>query len=180
MHRAIYAKLAAWVGAICMLAAGRLEPPLKVRFHLADGIEVRGDLTAWDEGGIDGSFGRRRWTALKADDTWRLYQRVMDQRPAGDWVDLGCVLLQMVDADRDAVELAERAFKRAQRLDEAIGPAIEQARLDAAQANCARQEQAAQKLDTASPEARPWPADPWPVLTQPEQQAAVAEMRADA
>ncbi|MCI0676191.1 MAG: hypothetical protein L0Y42_10515 [Phycisphaerales bacterium] len=180
MHRAIYAKLAGWAAAICMLAPGQLETPLKVRFHLADGVEVRGDLTIWDSAGIDGSFGRRRWTELKADDAWRLYQRVMDPRSAGQWVDLGRVLLQMVDADRDAAELAERAFKRALRLDEVIGPTVEQARQDAAQANRARQEEAAQKLSTASPEARPWPADPWPILTQPEQQAAIAEMRADA
>ncbi len=75
------------------LAAGDLDEPRHVRFRLADGVQVSGQMTAWDAGGFDGSFGRRLWTELMADDVWRLYVAVMDQSDASQWVDLGGALL---------------------------------------------------------------------------------------
>ena len=179
-----YANLAAMPLLFLLTAIGPLPEPLKVRFQLADGVRISGEMTAWDADGFDGSFGRRKWSELSTDDLWKVYQRVMDQQSAEQWVDLGGVLLNLGHRERKAAELAERAFARALRLDEAASTRIDQVREQARLAERQRrqnQQQAEQaRLKTTSPEADPWPADPWPVLSDAEHNAAVLAMRADA
>jgi hypothetical protein len=107
-----------------LLATGPLAEPQFVRFLLRDGVEVAGEMTAWDLDGIDGSFGKRSWLDLMPRDLWRLYVAVMDQNDPNQWVDLGQLLLSGPDGER----WARRAFQRAMRLDESVEPRIEAAR----------------------------------------------------
>lgn len=184
MAQASHANLAGWPIIFLLLALGPLKEPLKVRFQLTDGVRVSGEMTTWDKDGFDGSFGRRLWTQIKADDVWTLHQRVMDQRSIDQWVNLGRVLLLMVHTEKKADELAENAFRRAMKLDASAATAIQQARDEAALAERKRRDSekaaSAAKLTTISPEGDPWPADPWPVLSEAEQKNAVLSMRADA
>lgn len=179
----IYAKLAAWMMCAMMIAGGPLPKPLKVRFQLADGVRISGELISWDAEGIDGTFGRRSWSDLKADDVWRLHQRLMNRESAEDWVGLGRVLLLMSHQQASAKDMAERAFQTALRLDESAADLIQLARNEAAEAARKRSEQQkaaeAAKLRTTSPEAGPWPS-PWPALRPDEQAAAALEMKAKA
>jgi hypothetical protein len=165
---------------LVMLAAGPLSEPRHVRFRLADGVQVSGQLTAWDAEGINGSFGRRLWTALMPEDAWQLYMGVMDQKSAAQWVDLGRVLLVTQGGD----PWAERAFRRALRLDAAMADEIRAAR-EAARETGRRREQLKrtiedQRLNTRSPEAAGFRADPWPVPGPGEQHAAVLALKVDA
>jgi hypothetical protein len=175
-----HAKLAVAALALVAGAAGELAEPLPVRFELADGVRVTGTMTAWDARGFDGSFGPRRWTELAVEDTWRLYRRVMDESSAVEWVGLGAALLRMPKGN----EWAERAFRQAMRLDEAMGPAIEEVRAEAAESARLDEELRraieAEKLRTTSPEAEPWGADAWPELSSADSMSAAATMRGDA
>ncbi|MHC4415385.1 MAG: hypothetical protein ACYS0G_08890 [Planctomycetota bacterium] len=161
-------------------AAGPLPEPLHVRFQLADGVWVAGDMSAWDAEGFEGSFGRRLWLELMAEDVWRLYQRVIDPDDAGQWVDLGRLLLIVPDGE----SWAQRAFRRALDVDSSSAALIDAARREAAEARGRRKERRraseAQRLRTLTPEAHSWPADPWPSLQTEERVAAVLEMKADA
>jgi hypothetical protein len=163
-----------------MLAAGPLSEPRHVRFRLADGVQVSGELTVWDAEGIDGSFGRRLWAELMPEDAWRVYLGVMDQKSAGQWVDLGRVLLVAEDGD----DWAERAFRRALRLDASTLDEIRAARDTAHEARRQREQLERtiedQRLRTGTPEAGSFPADPWPNPSPAEQQAAVLALTADA
>jgi hypothetical protein len=183
MSLTLYVKLAVWAAILAALAPPAFADALKVRFQLADDVFISGELTAWDADGFDGSFGRRLWTELKVDETWRLYQKVMDQQAADQWVNLGRVLLLMSSQKR-AATLAEQAFNRALRIDESAESAIEAAREQVAEIERKRREsqQAADaaRLHTISPEGRPWTSDPWPLLSDQEQKAALAAMKADA
>ncbi len=149
-----------------MLAAGPLAEPQFVRFQLADGVQVVGNMTSWDAEGFDGSFGRRLWTEVNVRDAWRLYVQVMDPNDAGQWVDLGGVLMLMENGE----PWAERAFRRALRLDETVTDAIDSARGTAQQIHRLRQELEraveSQRLETRSPEAGVWPAEPWPAADE--------------
>jgi hypothetical protein len=171
---------AAILAGLFMSAAGPLAEPRHVRFHLADGVQVTGDLTSWDAEGIDGSFGRRLWTELVPDDVWQLYVAVMDQNCADQWVDLGRVLLPL-DGGEAA---AERAFRRALRLDASVAGEVRAARDAALQVRQRRErlERAieGERLRTETPEAGDFPADPWPYLTPDQQEAAVEAVEADA
>ena len=165
-------------------APTRLEKPLRVRFRLADGVQVTGDLTEWDREGIDGSFGRRAWTELEAEDIWRLYRRLMDRDVASGWIDLGRVLLRASLDQPRAVRRAEEALEMALRLDPGMAGAIEAVRKEV---DAIRQRRAAaaaaaeaERLRRTCPQAADWPADPWPALTPERQEEAVGEMRADA
>src|SRR5262245_28496906 len=185
MRHMNHAKLAACLSVWLLIGADTLKEPIKVRFHLADGVLISGDLATWDREGFSGSFGRRQWTDLDIDDLWRLHLRLMDQQSTQQWVDLGRVLLLTRDrAGQEATEYAERAFARALKLDPEASKAIEEVRREAEAAERrSREAQTAAKaarLNTVSPEGRDWSADPWPVLTAPEQSAAVLEMRTDA
>ncbi len=158
------------------IAADELDSPLRVRFSLADGASVTGDLNSWDQTGFDGTFGRRAWSDLAVDDLWRLYRAVMDQDNAAQWINLGRLLLVEDDARN-----AERAFSRALRLDENAKPRIEQARA-AALAELAKQREQQQraeeqKLNTQHPEAAEYSADPWPMLTAEQQELHADVMR---
>jgi hypothetical protein len=161
-----------------------LPRPLSVRFRLADGSRITGELTAWDRDGIDGSFGRRQWIDLHHDDIRRLYRRVMDEQSASDWVGLGRALLLASLDQEPARKWAERCFERALTLDEEVREAIEAVRAEAAEVRKRRAETEAaakaQRLATGSPEAVHWPATPWPELTAPQQAAALEAVQAEA
>jgi hypothetical protein len=174
--------LAVVVATFAQVAAQTVSPPIAVNFQLADGIRIRGQLTAWDADGFDGSFGRRQWVALMPDDTWDLHHRIMDRRAAQQWVNLGRVLLLMPHESTRANVLAERAFRAALREDPDTQNAIDDARKEAtaaAQARRSAQKARAEKpLDTAHPESTDWPANPWPSLNDEEVKAAILTMRA--
>src|SRR5262245_42809886 len=113
MAVAALALLAAWITAPMRVhAVGPLPAPLDVRFELADGVRVEGEMTACDNQGFDGSFGRRAWVELAVSDAWRLHLRVMNQQVADDWVNLGGIMLQMRSRAAKAQSLSDRAFKR--------------------------------------------------------------------
>ena len=145
-----------------LLAAEPLANPHFVRFELTNGAKVVGEMTAWDLDGFEGAFGRHSWSQLVTRDVWRLYLAVMEQSDAGQWVDLGGLLLAIPDGD----SWAQRAFQRALQA---------QARRDDL-ARTAREH----RLHTRTPEARDWPADAWPVMGPAERDAALAEMKSDA
>jgi hypothetical protein len=172
-----------------VLAASKpIDPPLSVAFRLSDGVKITGAATAWDAQGIDGGFGRRPWPALHPDDRWRVFRRVMDPRDAEHWLTLGGLMLEPPDAtDAPASRRrAEEAFREALKLDASLQPRIEQVRRDAA----ARRQPSSPDgspdaspspeppLRSSSPEAGPWTAEAWPVLTPAEQDRATATLRA--
>jgi hypothetical protein len=172
--------LTAILAGLLMSAVGPLKEPRHVRFQLADGVQVSGELTAWDAEGIDGSFGQRLWTELMPGDAWRLYAEVMDQDSALQWVDLGRALLPVDGGE----EWAERAFRRALRLDASVADEIRAAR-DAALRARQRRERLdraieEERLQTDTPEAGTFPTDPWPRLSDAEQQAAIETLEAEA
>jgi len=164
---------------VAMLATGPLAEPQFVRFQLRDGVEVAGEMTAWDVHGIHGSFGQRSWLEFMPRDLWRLYVAVMDQNDPHQWVDLGRVLLSGPDGEH----WARRAFHRAMRLDETVEARITSARAAAVETRRQRREleRTAQehRLATGSPEAVDWPAEPWPRMGPDEQEAALTELRSD-
>ena len=162
-----------------LLATGPLAEPQFVRFQLRDGVDVAGEMTAWDLTGIHGSFGKRSWLELMPRDLWRLYVAVMDQNDPNQWVDLGRLLLSGPDGER----WARRAFQRAMHLDESVEARIEAARAAAVETRRQRRElertAEEHRLATGSPESVDWPAEPWPPMGRDEQEAALTELRAD-
>jgi len=158
--------------------------PIPVRFRLADGSRVAGELTGWDREGIDGSFGRRAWAELHHEDVRRLYRRLMDGESAADWVDLGRAMLLVALDQPQAERWAERSFQRALTMSEDTRAAIAAAREEVAERRQMRAEAKAaaqaQRLATGSPEAAAWPPDPWPELTKEQLSAARLEMQSDA
>ena len=159
---------------------GPLPEPIKVSFKLSDGVRVSGLMREWDKDGINGSFGRREWTDLDIDDVWKLYQKVMDKKIAQQWVDLGAVLL-LINEGRSK---AEKSFDQAIRIDPTSTDAIQIARDHAEEIKKQIAQELedikAQKLKTKSPEAGPWPADPWPVLTLDLRVNAIKELKDEA
>jgi hypothetical protein len=151
--------------------------PMHVNFRLADGVRVSGELTSWDDEGFDGTFGRRQWSDLMFLDARKLILRVIDPRTAEAWVRAGTILLGLEGGE----QAAERIFERALRMDESVRPAIEAAREKAEETRRMHEEAAAaadaERLATITPEAKQWPATPWPPLTMEERQQAVGEMR---
>lgn len=175
--------------ALMMVAAGAppevsADSPLAVRFRLADGVRITGDMSAWDDEGFSGDFGRRRWIDLMVGDAWDLRRRVMDREDAAEWIALGRLMLVMDDGANHADRRAGQAFRRALYIDGNVQSAIDAARAAAAQRRRELAAEAAQdapgQLRTVTPEAGPWRADPWPVLTDQEQRAAVMTTKADA
>lgn len=170
------------------IAPDELEQPLRVRFHLADGVRVTGNLTSWTENGIDGSFGRREWIEIDARDVWILYRRLMDLENPTQWVDLGRTLLlcalEQNKTTKITLQNAEKAFARARKIDPASERAIQDAREDVERTRRTREElQRAieeEKLRTLNPEANEWTSHAWPDLTQAEQNAAIITMRQEA
>lgn len=162
-----------------LLAARAVDPPLPVTFRLSDGIRISGNLTAWDEQGIDGSFGQRPWSALQRDDLYRLFRRVMDRELAADWLTLGELMLRGDPRDRRG----EEALRQAVRLDTALAERAATVRRETAKRLAAPAApdggDAATALNTLSPELGPWTATPWPVLTPAEQARATAEIKAE-
>lgn len=164
-----------------MLAvAGPLPEAQFVRFELAAGQKVAGDMTSWTLEGFDGSFGHRSWSELVAHDIWRLYVTVMDQNNARQWVDLGGILLAAPGGE----SWARRAFHHAAGLDESIEVHIAAVRAAAAEKRRVREDRdrtaGEHRLNTRTPEAGEWPAEPWPPLGPEQRDLALAEMRSDA
>jgi hypothetical protein len=169
---------------LAQVRAQTLDRPLPVKFELADGVRVEGTMTKWDADGFDGSFGRREWIDLMPDDVWQLHHKLLKQPTAVQWINLGRVLLLMRMESPKANELADRAFRLALREDASVEPDIEQVRQQADQTVRARREaerqRAARQLNTHSPEAKDWPANPWPQLNDDEWPAAILTMRTEA
>lgn len=159
---------------------------LRIDFRLVDGVRVDGTLTSWNVEGVDGSFGGRRWSAIHADDVWRVLRRVIDRENPRDWATTGRILLErsLGEQPRRSADRAEGAFRQARVLDESIEPAIEQAEaeVEAIRRSQAEAEEAAEaaKLQTLTPEAQDWPADAWPELDPQQQADAVRTMKSDA
>ncbi len=184
--------LAACVSALALaVPLPPLAKPMTVRFQLADGVRVAGEMTSCDDAGFDGSFGRRLWTELTLEDAWNLHQRVMDQQAAADWINLGRVMLLLSSKQKPAANRAETAFRRAVQLDPASKDEIDRVKDGVAQARKAERDAQrraeSEKLTTLSPESgptmqpgNPWPATVWPALSEEEQAAAVLAMKADA
>ncbi|MCL4209131.1 MAG: hypothetical protein KJZ68_00565 [Phycisphaerales bacterium] len=160
--------------------ADDLDPPRKVTFRLADGVRFVGDMTKWDRDSFDGTFGRRLWIELHPDDGWRLFRSLMDDQSARHWLDLARVFMQIEKQEARV----ENALRTATRLDPEVAPEIPALRAEAVELVRERREReearARNTLQTTSPEARPWPADPWPVLTTQEQAAARLSVIGDA
>ena len=167
------------LAASVLLAAEPLAEPQFVRFELTDGVKVVGEMTAWDLDGFEGAFGRRSWSELVTRDVWRLYVAVMEQSDACQWVDLGGLLLAIPEGET----WAQRAFRRAVRLDQSAAVRIEAVRAAALQAQARRDDLGRiaeeHRLHTRTPEARQWTATPWPPLTAGQRDAAIAEMKSD-
>lgn len=180
----VFSDMNPFQGAILAVAATALAIPLGeprfVRFQLADGVQVTGEMTAWDAEGFDGSFGQRRWSELSHGETWRLYVQVMDQNDAGQWVDLGGLML----VEEDGGQWAERAFCRALRIDpdaaSAVAAARDKAESDRLHRRLVQEAIETQRLALASPEAADWPATPWPAGDPPDPAAAVQTLRREA
>ena len=158
--------------------------PTPVTFRLADGHRIRGKMTDWDESGIDGTFGRRRWDDIKTDDIWGLHQRFMDSDDAEAWYRLGGVLLMVLTESQDGRKDAERALRKALRLEPLLGPEIEdlylrRAKLEQDRAR-AKQQAESEKLSSTTPEAKDWPASPWPRLSADEREMAIRTIKGDA
>jgi hypothetical protein len=167
-----------------------------VSFQLIDGIRVTGELRDWNDEGIDGSFGRRRWSEIRYRDVWRLLRRLSADGPADAWIDAGRTLLIVALDQPDAAPYAERAFRQALAVAGAVAPEqeeTERARLELAIADARGEVEdvrmlrleadrlaAAERLTTVSPEAGTWAPNAWPVLTAPQQEAATDVMRTDA
>jgi len=143
-----------------------IPDPREVSFRLRDGVRITGRMTAWSIDELDGSFGRRRWTDLHRDDAWKLFRWAMDDTSAQHWAELGRAALFIALDQPGASRSAEQAFRRAVRIDEKIQSLIDSIRDEVHAERVRRAEQAAaaeaQRLATVSPEARDWPASPWP------------------
>ena len=160
------------------------DDAIRVRFRMADGVRITGTLTEWDKNGIDGTFGRREWVELDARDVWKLYRKLMNIESASQWAHLGRALLLCSLDQPQAAKNAEKAFARTVRLDQSMSEMISAIRIEVdrikADREALEQAIASEKLDTLSPESVEWKPQPWPEISQTEQNAATLVMRADA
>jgi hypothetical protein len=103
----------------------------------------------------------------------------MDQNDPSQWVDIGRALLPVTGGS----PWAERAFRRALRLDASVDGQVAAARAAADERQRRGDEIEKtiedQRLRTRSPEAQPWPADPWPIDSPTQQVAAVLTLKAE-
>ncbi len=175
-----------WLSAVILAGSaavwslgGELDRPLKIRFRLQDSVVISGEMTSWDEEGFDGSFGRRLWIDLQAEDVWKIRRDLIDRKDASAWISIGRILLQTKGGD----DLAERAFKQAQQISPDAAEAIAQARADAASDIRKRRDAGRtatdSRLRSGSPEEEVWPGGPWPVLSPEEQIKAKASVKSD-
>lgn len=159
------------------LAGDELDSPRRVRFQLADGARVQGEITAWDQIGVTGTFGRRAWSEIHHDDVWRIYRALMDTHDPSQWANLGKILLTLEGGEKNA----ERAFLAALNLDSDAQELVEQARAEAADILQQRRAQQAkadqQKLDTGNPEAREYTTELWPSISAVEQAGYVEQLK---
>ena len=154
-----------------------LEKPLKVRLRTqSDGV-LKGDLLTWDGEGFSGTFtpkpAQHRWVELIGADLARTYKLLMDQQSAGQWINLGKLLLIVPESTK----AAETAFKSALALDRTLGPQIETARTEAAEV---KRLASHEKLLETLPIGRDYGSQRWEVLSAEQQVEAVAQMRTDA
>jgi hypothetical protein len=105
----------------------------------------------------------------------------MDPKNAAQWIDLGRILLLVGDDHRASALRAERAFATALKLDESVQPRIDVVRAEVEAIRQTQREEAAereaQRLKLLTPEAKDYPADPWPTLTRQAQADAAKAMR---
>jgi hypothetical protein len=157
---------------------------VKVQFKLRDGITISGVMTAWDESGIDGTFGRRLWRDIRPRDIVRLHRHFIDRDDADDWIALGRRLLLVGLDDPKSTTFAEQMFATALAKDTTCADRIDAARTlvedERARRAAIAAKAEAERLRTMTPEAHPWPADPWPKLNPSERDSADKIMRADA
>jgi len=173
--------------ALPSLRADDLDQPLRVRFTLNDGASVSGTITRWDQEHLTGTFGTRPWLDLHPDDIWRIYRAVMDRNSVDQWINLGRLLL-LAEADdaaeADARKHAQHAFRRAVRLDDSAAERIARVRLEIERILTERAQHRrqieAEQLATDHPEGRDYPADPWPMLTDQQQQLNTEAMKGHA
>jgi hypothetical protein len=161
------------------------DTPVRISVQLVDGYRLSGDLTAWSNEGIDGSFGRHAWETIRHEDVWRMHRQLMDQADPLEWVRLGGVMLRLAATQPGAADRAERAFRTAaERSDDPPDDAIVAVRRAAEMKR--RREIALKRLTNehrlrvASPAARQWPAQRWPVLSGVQQSHAARSSRNEA
>jgi len=113
---------------VCLSAVGawaarsEVDPPVRTKIDLPlKNQSIDGMVTAWDErsvwiaprGAPDGSQAVEiPWNEVDADQTFKLWLRVMDKKWCGAWEHLGIAMLDVADIER-----ADRAFAQAVRLD---------------------------------------------------------------
>jgi len=156
-----------------------VDPSRRIEFRMSDGVRITGTLTKWDNHSIDGSFGRRAWSDIRAEDAWNLYAALADRDRAADWVNLGRIMLIVGEDDR-----AEHAFRRARTIDPTVAADIVLARR-AVEEELKRRAEAQRlaeeaKLRTISPEAGPWKSEPWPILSAQDRANAATAVKARA
>ena len=149
-----------------------IDPAKRVEFRLHDGVRISGTLSTWDNDGFNGSFGRRAWTELHPDDTWKLYLTIADRESAHDWINLGRIMLLMPEGKPRALQ----AFRRALAIDPSLAGEVmlanEAVEKEKSEREAEQETLENAKLRTVSPDAGPWTSDAWPMLS-PEQRAAV-------
>jgi hypothetical protein len=168
-------------------AAYRLTPdrPVRVTVQLVNGHRLAGELSAWSDEGMEGSFGRHAWREIRHDDVWQVHRRVMDESDGCAWLRLGGVMLRLAAEQPEAAAWADRALRLArERSDEPVDAAI-----DALHAAVAAEAQARQALErkgheerlaVSTPAAAQWPPTPWPVLSAAQERDATRAARAEA
>ena len=162
----------------------REQSSVMVHLRLSDGATIRGRVRGWSARSIEIDHGRFAWREMPAREVWRVGRQILDRSRAEDWLRLGQILSLVAIDQPEAQRFAERAFHRAGQLDPNVAAKIDAIRADVEVESLRRREQRAAeeaaRLETTPPEARRWPAAPWPELTAIEQRDARSVMRNDA
>jgi hypothetical protein len=165
----------------------RVTPDAQVRLSVqrVDGHRLNGELTAWSDAGIEGSFGRHAWREIRHDDVWRLHRLLMNDAEPVAWLRLGGVMLRLTADQPGAANWAERAFRIAaersdQPVDEAVDAVRQAVNTEERERAKLRQMTAEHQLQIAMPAARQWPPTPWPVLSVAQQRDGVRASRTKA
>ena len=120
-----------------------------------------------DRSGIHGDEGLVPWETIRAREASQLWLQVMDRARGEDWMDGAWILLVHPASNRQDQRMANRFLMEAsRRLTD--GPAqVESLKVAAAayvaQRSAKEDRQRAERLRSMGPEARAWPAVPWPL-----------------
>ncbi len=146
-----------------------------------DGRVTQVVVEKWDRVGIHGAFGTHPWGALEYLSMKRTFQKFMDRSSGADWLMLGELQLERDDVRGD--KESEASFVQALRRDPSLEAGIQAARSRGMEADRLRDEAnritAAETLREGLPEGVTWTAKPWPILSDAQQDDAVAEMKKD-